>query len=179
MNNCSPYFTSGLPLSLSRALFIACPSYILYSKGCSGNSRKKGLHDFFSFARGGRQILLIFNPYIFRSLTAFCYPVIKDTKEKGGSMIEDDRFMFLEIKATQIRKLLLGSLLLAKDLWKDELLRTPEGLDVMRAVEEAGEEFIDPSITHNVEKLDNILRVINKRARAFVVLIDYLARHKQ
>jgi hypothetical protein len=94
-------------------------------------------------------------------------------------MIEDDRFMFLEIKATQIRKLLLGSLLLAKDLWKDELLRTPEGLDVMRAVEEAGEEFIDPSITHNVEKLDNILRVINKRARAFVVLIDYLARHKQ
>jgi hypothetical protein len=94
-------------------------------------------------------------------------------------MIEDDRFMFLEIKATQIRKLLLGSLLLAKDLWKDELLRTPEGLDVMRAVEEAEEEFIDPSITNNVEKLDNILGVINKRARAFVVLIDYLAQQKQ
>jgi hypothetical protein len=90
--------------------------------------------------------------------------------------MHDDRFMLLEIKATQIRKLLLGSLLLAKDAWKDALLGTPEGLRVLRTVEEAAEEFIDPSITDPVAKLDNILGVINRRARAVVVVMDYIAR---
>ncbi len=93
--------------------------------------------------------------------------------------MHDDRFMFLEIKAEQIRKMLLGSLLLAKDAWKDELLRTPEGLRVLETVEEAAEEFIDLSITDPVAKLDDVLGVINKRARALVVALDYLAQHKE
>lgn len=93
--------------------------------------------------------------------------------------MHDDRFMFLEIKAEQIRKMLLGSLLLAKDAWKDALLRTPEGLRVLKTVEEAAEEFIDPSITDPVEKLDNVLDVINRRARAVVVVLDHLAQHKE
>ena len=93
--------------------------------------------------------------------------------------MHDDRFMFLEIKAQQIRKMLLGSLLLAKDAWKDALLRTPEGLGVLKAVDEAAEEFIDTSLTDPVEKLDNVLGVINRRARAIVVLLDYLAQHKE
>jgi hypothetical protein len=90
--------------------------------------------------------------------------------------MHDDRFMLLDIKATQIRKLLLGSLLLAKDAWKDSLLGTPEGLRVLKTVEEAAEEFIDPSITDPVAKLDNILGVINRRAQAVVVVMDYIAR---
>lgn len=93
--------------------------------------------------------------------------------------MQDDRFMFLEIKAEQIRKMLLGSLLLAKDAWKDALQRTPEGLLVLKTVEEAVEEFIDPSLTDPVEKLDNVLGVINRRARAVVVVLDYLAQHKE
>ena len=93
--------------------------------------------------------------------------------------MHDDRFMFLEIKAEQIRKMLLGSLLLAKDAWKDALLRTPEGLSVLKTVEEAAEEFIDPSLTDPVAKLDNVLGVINRRARAVVVVLDYLAQHKE
>ena len=93
--------------------------------------------------------------------------------------MHDDRFMFLEIKAEQIRKMLMGSLLLAKDAWKDTLHGTPEGLRILQTVEEATEEFIDPSITDPVAKLDNVLGVINKRARAVVVLLDYLARHKE
>ena len=93
--------------------------------------------------------------------------------------MHDDRFMFLEIKAEQIRKMLLGSLLLAKDAWKDALLGTPEGLRVLKTVEDAAEEFIDLSITDPVAKLDNVLGVINKRARALVVLLDYLAQHKE
>ena len=93
--------------------------------------------------------------------------------------MHDDRFMFLEIKAEQIRKMLLGSLLLAKDAWKDALLRTPEGLRVLKTVEEAAEEFIDPSITDPVAKLDNVLDVINRRARAVVVVLDHIAQHKE
>ncbi len=90
--------------------------------------------------------------------------------------LHDDPFRFLEIKATQIRKLLLGSLLLAKDAWKDALLGTPEGLRVLKTVEEAEEEFIDPLITEPFAKLDNILGVINRRARAIVVVMEYIAR---
>jgi hypothetical protein len=92
--------------------------------------------------------------------------------------MHDERLMFLENKAAQIRKLLLGSLLLAKNAWKDELLRTPQGLDVMKTIEEAEEEFIDPSITDPMAKLDDVLGVINKRARAVVVLMDYIVQHR-
>ncbi len=90
--------------------------------------------------------------------------------------LSDDPFRFLEIKATQIRKLLLGSLLLAKDAWKDALLGTPEGLRVLKTVEEAEEEFMDLSITEPFAKLDDILGVINKRARAVVVVMEYIAQ---
>jgi hypothetical protein len=93
--------------------------------------------------------------------------------------MNDHRFMILENKAAQIRKLMLGSLLLAKDTWKDELLSSPKGLDVMRPIEEAEEEFIDTAFTDPVQRLDRALSVINTRARAFVTAIDYLARHKQ
>ncbi len=87
--------------------------------------------------------------------------------------------MFLEIKAEQIRKMLLGSLLLAKDAWKDALRKTPEGLRVLKTVEEAAEEFIDPSLTDPIEKFDNVLGVINRRAHAVVVVLDYLGQHKE
>lgn len=56
---------------------------------------------------------------------------------------------------------------------------TPEGLRVLQTVEEAAGEFIDPSLADPVAKLDNVLNVINKRARAIVVVLDYLARHKE
>lgn len=93
--------------------------------------------------------------------------------------MRDDRFMFLEIKAEQIRKMLLGSLLLAKDAWMDALLRTPEGLRVLKTIDDAADEFIDTSLTDPVEKMDNVLDVINKRARTVVVVLDYLAQHKR
>lgn len=91
----------------------------------------------------------------------------------------DDRFMILENKAAQIRKLLFGSLLLAKDTWMDDLLSSPEGLDIMRAMEQAEEEFADTTLTDPVERLDRALSVINTRARVFVMLIDYIAQHRQ
>ncbi len=91
--------------------------------------------------------------------------------------MHNDRFQFLEIKAEQIRKMLLGSLLLAKHAWKDALLRTPEGLRVLKTVDEAAEEFIDTTLSDPIERLDDVLGVINKRARAVVVVLDYLTQH--
>jgi hypothetical protein len=90
----------------------------------------------------------------------------------------DERLMFLEIKAAQIRKLLLGSLLLGKKALRNELLRTSQGLDVMKTIEEAEEETIARSITDPIVKLDDVLSVINKRARALVVLMDYIAQQR-
>lgn len=90
----------------------------------------------------------------------------------------DAGFMILQNKAAQIRKLLLGAMLLAKDSWKDELLRTPRGLDVMKTMEEAEEQFTESSLMDPMEKLDSDLSVINTRARAFVELIDYLTELK-
>lgn len=89
---------------------------------------------------------------------------------------DNDPFRFLEIKAAQIRKLLLGSLLLAKDAWKDALLGTPEGRRVLKTVEDAEDDFIDSSISEPFAKLDNVLSVINRRARAVVELIDYITQ---
>ena len=91
----------------------------------------------------------------------------------------DSTFMILENKASQIRKLLFGSLLLAKDTWKEELSSSPGGLDVMMIMEEAEEEFVDTTLTDPVERLDRALSVINRRARAIVTVIDYLSQHKQ
>jgi len=119
-------------------------------------------------------------------LPFICYHKTIERNIKGGDAMGDrfdDRgdssFIVLENKAAQIRKLLLGSLLLAKDTWKEELLRSPRGLDVMKTMEEAEEEFIKTELDHPLEKLDNALSVINTRARAFVVLIDYLSQLKQ
>ena len=93
--------------------------------------------------------------------------------------MEDEMFMFLEIKAAQIRKLLLGSLLLAKNSWMDKLLLNPQGLVVIKTIEDAEEESSDPSIADPVARLDSVLTVINRRARALVELIDYITRHRQ
>ncbi len=92
--------------------------------------------------------------------------------------MQGDRFLFLEVKAEQIRKMMLGSLLLAKDAWKDALLLTPEGQGVLKTVEEAEDAFMDPTLTDPLEKLDDVLSLINRRARAVFVLLDYLTQHK-
>jgi hypothetical protein len=93
--------------------------------------------------------------------------------------IHEDRFMLLEVKATQIRKMLLGSLLLAKDAWKEALLGTPEGLRVLKAVEEAEDDFIGPPAADPIAKLDDVLGVINRRARALFVVLEFLARRRE
>ncbi|HBH62913.1 MAG TPA: hypothetical protein DDX85_14500 [Nitrospiraceae bacterium] len=103
----------------------------------------------------------------------------EDTMEDNSNSTGDYRFMILENKAAQIRKLLLGSLILAKDTWKEELSSSPKGLDVMMAMEKAEEEFFDATLTDPMERLDRALSISNTRAQAIVMAIDYLAGNKQ
>lgn len=51
----------------------------------------------------------------------------------------EDRFKRLEDKLVEIRKLSLGTLLLAKELWKDELRQKGEGSELIKAID-GGEE---------------------------------------
>jgi hypothetical protein len=167
----------GIALALRKCRKNRNPEWLPYKK----SFRKQ---EFLEGTEGGDRKVV--NEFFLKIFSAFSASfAVKDFDNtglrKGGTemmQLHDERFMFLEIKAAQIRKLLLGSLLLAKNTWKDELLRTPQGLDVIKTIEEAEEDFIDPSITDPVEKLDDVLGVINKRARAVVVLLDYIAEHK-
>ena len=93
-----------------------------------------------------------------------------------ADMTNEDRFIK---KATEIRKTLLGALLLAEDIWKDELEQEEEGIEVIKTIKEAEEIFIDNSLTDRFEKLENILNVIHKRARGIYVLMEYISKHKK
>ncbi len=89
---------------------------------------------------------------------------------------DEEGLLRLENKATEIRKMLLGTLLIAKRIWRDDLNRKPEGLEVLRAIEEAEEDFIDSTLTDSFEKLEDLLGVISKRTRGIFLLIEYLSQ---
>ncbi len=88
----------------------------------------------------------------------------------------EDRLVRAENKATEIRKLLLGALLLAKGAWKDDLLQKPAGLEVLRAMELAEEDFIDSSLTDRFERLEDLLELISKRAKGIFLLMEYISK---
>ena len=91
----------------------------------------------------------------------------------------EDRLLRLENKATEIRKLLLGALLLAKGVWRDDLEQKAAGLEVLRAIEEAEEDFVNSSITDRFEKLEDLLDMISKRAKGIFLLMEYISKGKQ
>ncbi len=88
----------------------------------------------------------------------------------------EDRLIQGENKAMEIRKILLGSLLLAKGVWRDDLEQKPAGLEVLRAIEEAEEDFMDSSLTDRFEKLEDLLDVILKRAKGIFLLMEYISK---
>ncbi len=89
---------------------------------------------------------------------------------------DEERLLRLENKATEIRKLLLGALLMAKGIWKDNLEGNHEGLEVVRAIEEAEEDFINSSLTDRSEKLEDLLDIILKRAKGIFLLVEYVSK---
>ena len=93
-----------------------------------------------------------------------------------GEITDDDRFIRLENKCAEIRKTLMGTLLLAKDLYKDELLKSREGEEVIRVVEEAEEAFVDDMLTNRFARLENVLDVIHKRTNGLYALMEYFTK---
>jgi len=91
----------------------------------------------------------------------------------------EDRLIRVEHKPTEIRKLLLGALLLAKGVRKDDLEQKPAGLEVLRAIKEAEEDFMNSSLTDRFEKLEDLLDVILKRAKGIFLLMEYISKGKQ
>ena len=91
----------------------------------------------------------------------------------------EDRLIRFENKATEIRKLLLGSLLLAKGVWKDDLKQKPAGLEVLLAIKEGEEDFMDSSLTDRFERLEDLLDVILKRAKGIFLLMEYISKDRQ
>jgi hypothetical protein len=91
----------------------------------------------------------------------------------------EDRLLEVEKKATEIRKLLLGALLLAKGVWKEDLEQNPAGLEVLRTIEEAEEDFMNSSLTDRFQKLEDLLDVISKRAKGIFLLMEYISKGKK
>jgi hypothetical protein len=94
-----------------------------------------------------------------------------------AGMTDEERLARLERKATEIRKMLFGALLLAKDAWKDELSRRGEGLEIMEAMEKAEESFTEGSQPDRFKRLEHTLDVINRRAKSIFALMSYISNY--
>jgi hypothetical protein len=92
---------------------------------------------------------------------------------------EEERLARCEDKAVEIRKLLLGTLLLAKDMWKESLEVETAGMEVLGFIREAEEDFPDSAPADRVEKLEDLLDVILKRANAIFLLMEYISKNTQ
>ncbi len=91
----------------------------------------------------------------------------------------EERFETLENRLTEIRKLSLGTLLLAKEIWKDKLAQKEEGSELIKTIEEAEEAFVDSSLTNRFERCENILDVIYERTRGIFALLEYILKDNQ
>jgi hypothetical protein len=91
----------------------------------------------------------------------------------------EDESIILKNKATEIRKVLFGALLSAKDIWKDELEGTREGFEIIETIEKAEEAFVNGSRTCRDENLENILNVIHARANGIFILLEYILKIKE
>lgn len=96
-----------------------------------------------------------------------------------AEMTYEERFERLEHKAAEIRKLLFGILLIAKDAWKDDILRKREGLDILEAVEKAEELFTEGAFHDNFKRLENTLDIIHQRTQSVFELMSYISKYKK
>jgi hypothetical protein len=73
----------------------------------------------------------------------------------------------------------LGSLIFSKVIWKDELAQKPEGVELLKMIEEDEDAFVDSSLRDRFDKLENILNVIHKRAKVLFLLMEYITKSKK
>jgi hypothetical protein len=96
-----------------------------------------------------------------------------------ADMTDEERIARLANRATEIRKLLFGSLLLAKDTWKDELSRKAEGLRILEAAEKAEEAFSEGVHPDKLKSLEHTFGVISQRSRSIFDLMSYLSEYRK
>lgn len=89
-----------------------------------------------------------------------------------ADLIDEERMKRLEHQAAEIRKLLLGALMLAKDIWREELEQEQEGSELTRAIREAEEAFVDIYREDSSEKLENLFEIIHKRTNGLYALME-------
>ncbi|MEW6002555.1 MAG: hypothetical protein AB1638_07930 [Nitrospirota bacterium] len=89
--------------------------------------------------------------------------------------ISEERLEIFENRLVQIRKLLLGMLLLAKDILRDRL---KEDSEVLRIAEEAEEAFIKSSPSDRFQEIENTLDIIQKRIAAIFRLLEETGKNQ-
>jgi hypothetical protein len=96
-----------------------------------------------------------------------------------ADMTDEERIRRLEHKVAEIRRMLFGALLLAKDLWADELSRRAEGLEIMKAMEKAEESFAEGAGPDRFRKLEHSIEVIDMRAKSIFDLMSFMSENKR
>ncbi|MFZ5996040.1 MAG: hypothetical protein ACOYW7_00895 [Nitrospirota bacterium] len=96
-----------------------------------------------------------------------------------ADLIDTERMKGLERQAAEIRKLLLGALLMAKDLWRKELEQEHEESELARAIREAEEAFVDVYREDSSEKLENLFEIIRKRAKGLFMVMEAAENYKK
>jgi len=96
----------------------------------------------------------------------------EDTSDEGMLI----RF---ENKITEIRKLLLGTLMLLRDMWEDDLKQTPDGIELLQTIEKIEETFLNSSSIDKFEHFDNLLDVTLERAKGIFLLVEYKSKNKE
>ncbi|MEW6117585.1 MAG: hypothetical protein AB1553_11920 [Nitrospirota bacterium] len=96
-----------------------------------------------------------------------------------ADLIDTERMKGLEQQAAEIRKLLLGALLMAKDLWRKELEQEHEESELARAIREAEEAFVDVYREDSSEKLENLFEIIRKRAKGLFRIMEAATNYER
>lgn len=73
---------------------------------------------------------------------------------------------------SEIRKLLFGAILLTKEIWKDKRKQKDEETEILKDIEEVEETFVDSCLTDRLDKMENIIHVIHKRAKVLFLLLE-------
>jgi hypothetical protein len=94
-----------------------------------------------------------------------------------ADMSDEERIRRLERKVVGIRKMLFGALLLAKDMWGDELSGSPEGLGIMEAMEKAEESFAGGPPPERFGRFEHAIDVIDQRSKSIFGLMSYMSKY--
>lgn len=91
----------------------------------------------------------------------------------------EERLKGLEERATEIRKLLLGTLIIARERWMELLEKDEDGKKILDFLEEAEASFVDSSIEDWLLRFESTLDVIHKRSGGLFALMEYVIKETE